>query len=333
MKSFSHSTLGFVAGALLLGSTNAVAGSNAPGVIPEGSVINAAIFSINVSEGFGATVNVHRVTAAWGESTVTWNSFAGAYDPAVIDSFTGNNGWQSADVTALVQGWVDGSVPNYGILIEQGLTSATTYRSSEDATPALRPELEIFFTPPGDVMQQIVIRRDGAVVDSVFDAYIHEIVPDYNGNWESIFTGNVAGSEKQSLLQFQITVEPGDTGGPGTGTPGYWKNHPEAWPVDSITIGGIVYTKDEAIAWMQTPVNGDKTKTMFAHLVCAKLNVIIGNESSCIDETISDADDWMALHPVGSGVEGKSAAWTEGAPLATLLDDYNNGLLCAPHMD
>ncbi len=31
----------------------------------------------------------------------------------------------------------------------------------------------------------------------------------------------------------QTTVFPN----PGTGTPGYWKNHPEAWPVDYIKIG------------------------------------------------------------------------------------------------
>ena len=27
-----------------------------------------------------------------------------------------------------------------------------------------------------------------------------------------------------------------DSGSPGTGTPGYWKNHPEAWPVNSIAM-------------------------------------------------------------------------------------------------
>ena len=80
-------------------------------------------------------------------------------------------------------------------------------------------------------------------------------------------------------------------------------------------------------------VQGDKTKTMFAHLVCAKLNVLIGNESDCIDATIADADAWMALHPVGSGVGGNSAAWAVGSPLAAMLDAYNNGLLCAPHRD
>src|SRR5215471_8029183 len=31
--------------------------------------------------------------------------------------------------------------------------------------------------------------------------------------------------------------------GPGTGTPGYWMNHPEAWPTNQIVVGGIIYTK------------------------------------------------------------------------------------------
>jgi hypothetical protein len=34
---------------------------------------------------------------------------------------------------------------------------------------------------------------------------------------------------------------------PGTGTPGYWKNHPEAWPVQTVTVGGVSYTKAQAI--------------------------------------------------------------------------------------
>src|SRR4051794_26153743 len=45
---------------------------------------------------------------------------------------------------------------------------------------------------------------------------------------------------------------------PGTGTPGYWKNHPEAWPTQTITIGGGTYTKAAAIAWPD-PVGHGKT--------------------------------------------------------------------------
>lgn len=110
---------------------------------------------------------------------------------------------------------------------------------------------------------------------------------------------------------------------PGTGTPGYWKNHPEAWPMDTIMIGGITYTKAQAIAIMELSVNGDKTYTMFPALVSAKLNVMIGNDASCIADTISAADAWMKLHHVGSGVAGSSQAWKDGEPLYIKMDNYN----------
>lgn len=120
---------------------------------------------------------------------------------------------------------------------------------------------------------------------------------------------------------------------PGAGTPGYWKNHPEAWPVNRITTGGVTYTKDEAIEIMNKPVKGDKTYTMFDSLVAAKLNVLIGNPSGCIDGTIAAADGWMTTYPLGCEVKASSNAWTVGEPLHMMLDDYNNGLLCAPPRD
>lgn len=119
----------------------------------------------------------------------------------------------------------------------------------------------------------------------------------------------------------------------GTGTPGYWKNHPEAWPVTTIVVGGVNYTRTQAITAMGTSPAGDNTYTMFRHLVSAKLNVLIGNVSTCVSATIASADQWLVANPLGSGVSGGSAAWTAGAPLATALDDYNNGRLCAPHRD
>lgn len=121
---------------------------------------------------------------------------------------------------------------------------------------------------------------------------------------------------------------------PGTGTPGYWKNAPQAWPVESITIGGVTYTKAQAIAIMNANKALDKTYTMFNALVSAKLNLILGNNASCIATTVLAADQWMAKYgPVGKGVKANSAAWKEGEPLYLKLDAYNNGLLCAPHRD
>lgn len=122
--------------------------------------------------------------------------------------------------------------------------------------------------------------------------------------------------------------------GPGTGTPGYWKNHPSAWP-GGVTIGGKDYTINEAIAIMKRKgVKGDKTYNMFEQLVAAKLNVTTGNTSFCITDTIDEADLWMQnVGGVGSKVSAESSAWDEGGLFHEQLDEYNNGYLCASHRD
>jgi hypothetical protein len=114
-------------------------------------------------------------------------------------------------------------------------------------------------------------------------------------------------------------------------TPGYWKNHPEAWPLDNITVGGETYTKEEAIEWMSKPVAGDKSITMFKALVAAMLNVEKGCDvSCCITSVIAQANEWMADHPVGSGVKARSDAWQgckcnlDGEELYLELDQWNN---------
>jgi hypothetical protein len=150
-------------------------------------------------------------------------------------------------------------------------------------------------------------------------------------------------SDNAGLAQYQdtiieVTITEDEGGDPGTGTPGYWKNHPEAWPVDSITIGEQTFTKEQAIALMtqgeaQTGKGADKTLTLFRAYVAAYLNGLIGNETSCVDSTMVSAYNWLNLYNVPGQVLAKSDAWTVGSPLNTTLDDYNNGLLCAPHRD
>ncbi len=119
---------------------------------------------------------------------------------------------------------------------------------------------------------------------------------------------------------------------PGTGTPGYWKHHSEAWPA-SIVVGGVTYTPTQAIALMKAPTRGDKTYNLFEHLVSAKLNVGIGNDASCISADIAAADAWLAANPIGDGikVEASSAKWAEISGTFSRLTQYNEGQLCAPH--
>lgn len=118
----------------------------------------------------------------------------------------------------------------------------------------------------------------------------------------------------------------------GVGTPGYWKNHPEAWPVDVVELGGTVYTKEQAIALMNMSVKNDKSITVFKAAMATKLNKLAGNESCCVASPLGQAEWWLATFPVGSGVEASSDAWQVyyGEEIYWKLDAYNNGELCAP---
>ena len=65
------------------------------------------------------TTELHRVTQAWGETTVTWEtqpSVAGPFTSAVQD---GVNQWVSFDVTGLVKDWLSDPSMNFGVELLQ----------------------------------------------------------------------------------------------------------------------------------------------------------------------------------------------------------------------
>ncbi len=315
--------------------------------IPQGSVINSAFLHVYISAPNNRVVTVHRITAEWAETVVTYNSFANSFAAASEGGFTADAvGWKTVNITSLVQAWAAGIYPNYGIVMtepaEGGDGTWTLYWSSDYVTdPTLRPYLVIGFTPPGGSLTYVTIQRPAGPAEQVVDTWVSQQHFDQNfGIDPELLTRFWGSNNKYSLLRFIFEfTPPGDC--PGTGTPGYWMNHPEAWPsAFELVIGGIPYDKEDAILLMQMPVAGDKTYTMFAALVAAKLNAAIGCATVCpggvnIAATIAAADAWMFAHPVGSGVAagGPASPWRTGEPLYYLLDQYNNGLLCVPHRD
>ena len=67
--------------------------------------------------------------------------------------------------------------------------------------------------------------------------------------------------------------DPGEVEGCTRGQ-GYWKNHPADWPLDPVTLGGVDYSKVDAIAHiLETPSLGDGSMILAKQLIAAKLNV------------------------------------------------------------
>jgi len=112
-------------------------------------------------------------------------------------------------------------------------------------------------------------------------------------------------------------------------TLGYWKTHPDAWPVDQLTIGGVTYSQTSAIQILKVSSTGDATYILARQLIAAKLNILHGADGSAVTKTISDADAWLALEGLGSNPPHPDR--DPAISMASTLDQFNNGSLGCPH--
>jgi hypothetical protein len=116
-------------------------------------------------------------------------------------------------------------------------------------------------------------------------------------------------------------------GGVGcTLTQGFWKNHPEDWPVTTLTLGTTTYTQAQLLSILNQPVKGNGLVSLAHQLIAAKLNIANGASGSAINSTIASADaiiNGLVVPPVGSG----SLSTSSVSSLVNLLDQFNSGLL------
>jgi hypothetical protein len=113
---------------------------------------------------------------------------------------------------------------------------------------------------------------------------------------------------------------------------GYWKNHPEAWPVTELQLGNVTYTQEQLLAILREPVRGNGILILAKQEIAAKLNIANGADGSCIQQTLADADALigdLVIPPIGDGYLRPR----DVQPTAGILGDYNEGNLCAPSCD
>lgn len=310
-------------------------------VLPEGAELNSATFYIAVREPTGQNVNVHRVTSAWEEMSVTWNSFGGAFASDVYGSFSAGDAiYYGVDITAMVSEWVSGTYPNYGLLLDQNdlYYPRTMYFAREVSWSP--PYLELCYTVDGEETCEHIY--------PVGDAFIWEGLPDNNyGSSNVLYTGapREATALKRSLVQFDITYTFED----GCSlTIGFWKTHagfgPQADEVTPLlpiwlgTAGGdkslTVTTAEIAVDVLVMKTYGKNSNgitKLYAQLLGAKLNFASGAGSSAVDDIVSDADAFLADHDWTdwkglSEAERNDVMYWQGT-----LDDYNNGYIGPGH--
>lgn len=89
-----------------------------PGTSISGAVLQVYLVGSYDYPGTTRTITTYRIGSAWSEYAVTWNtapSMGEAYGSTGVTH--GAWGWYSFDVTNLVRGWINGTLPNYGVML------------------------------------------------------------------------------------------------------------------------------------------------------------------------------------------------------------------------
>jgi hypothetical protein len=118
------------------------------------------------------------------------------------------------------------------------------------------------------------------------------------GDYEAVMTMWLVGIYGPGVVKRAELITDCECGPPPTCTytPGYWKNHPDAWPVEHLTVGCEEYSKSQLLTIFGMPSKGgDMTIKLFHHLVAAKLNVLIGADDY-IMSAITAGDDFLCTY-------------------------------------
>jgi hypothetical protein len=134
---------------------------------------------------------------------------------------------------------------------------------------------------------------------------------------------------------FTVTQDGPPSGGKCPRTQGFWKTHPNEWPVTSLTLGGQTYTQRELLALLNLPTRNDASIILAHQLIAAKLNIANGSDPTPISATITDADSLLSRFAgkLPYRVSPSSPIGQAMVNDAEVLDRYNNGQMtpnCTP---
>jgi hypothetical protein len=152
-------------------------------------------------------------------------------------------------------------------------------------------------------------------------------VGELSGDLEYVFrvSAKAGGGSGASSVSPQCIGKTKPQGHHCTFTQGYWKSHQALWPVSSLMLGTVGYTKAQLvnilIGWS---VRGNGLVSLTHQLIAAKLNVANGANPAPVAAAIAAADALigsLVVPPVGSGYLAPRLVCT----LTQTLDDFNNG--------
>ncbi|UCG70079.1 MAG: DNRLRE domain-containing protein, partial [Thermoplasmata archaeon] len=160
------------------------------------------------NDGSSVDISAHRVitTSPWAEMNANWQKrdlFNNWDTPggdfiispeATITGLITDYGWKKWNITSLVDGWVNGTYENNGVLLwgSSGLNTWKLFHSSEYSDPSKRPILNITYYPMNTLNETANISQNFPILDP--GAYRDSSVADFElGESENVTI--IAGGE------------------------------------------------------------------------------------------------------------------------------------------
>jgi hypothetical protein len=109
-----------------------------------------------------------------------------------------------------------------------------------------------------------------------------------------------------------------------TYTIGYWKNHASAWPVSSVMLGSVSYSKAQALQILGQSVGGNGLISLAQQLIAAKISIAQGADPSSLGTAIASADALigsLVVPPIGNGFLDPATT----TALTSQLEGFNSG--------
>jgi uncharacterized repeat protein (TIGR01451 family) len=134
--------------------------------IPAGAYIKSATlqpyligYVYQTGQSSNMVVTAYRISQAWPGSP-TWNNFANAYAESYGSTTVGTSFVRSnIDVTVLVQGWVNGTWPNYGMMLrgQEGSYCNLKDFASADSSSSYWPQLLVEYADPTAIGSTVTV--------------------------------------------------------------------------------------------------------------------------------------------------------------------------------
>jgi hypothetical protein len=182
--------------------------------IPSNAIIDSASFSMYKTGGVnGESVALYRLTKAWTETGATWNkadgtnswTFAGGDANSTIvatvnmGSTTGYKNW---NVKSMVQGWVSGTYPNYGLTAlrnPEGSGVKDMIFASRESTN--KPTLYVSYRVPGSCtpipLYAALALPDTATTNSITPVTINVAANDFDYNGTGLTVSAIGTTSKR----------------------------------------------------------------------------------------------------------------------------------------